>query len=271
MLVVALVLSAFILTSSTQLRVVTQHDSLLPSMDVSDLKVMRDANGNSYKCVMPSRSPQGSIDEARHAPSPSPQELVALLDSSLSRTCLLRQEGIWTFEACYKKGTRQLRKGVPQVQVSGGQATYTIEASPVEEFSCGQYHEDQVENQNIAVLSDKALTGTKMTYVSHHLREGAGCVMTGGNRTSEMRFTCGGGLGGGQLLPRENTLVLVKEFPTCHYIYVVSVPSLCSRFPDVFESKPQAVNIECFKVEPSPAESKGDDPNNHPHILDEEP
>jgi protein OS-9 len=170
--------------------------------------------------------------------------LMCVQDSSLSKSCLLRQEGIWTFESCYKKGTRQIRKAAPQVQLSGGQATYTIDASPAEEFSCGLYHDDQEENRNIALRSDQALSGSPMTYVSLHYRGGAGCVMTGGNRTSEMRFTCEGAL-----QAKENTLVLVKEFPTCHYIYVVSVPALCAKFPEVFEPKAKTHSIQCFNAE----------------------
>ena len=220
--------------------VVTQRNSLLPNelQEKNNVKVMLDAKGNSYSCVLPTRPARESTSEMVHAEQPSRDELNALLDSTLGKTCLYRQEGIWTFEACFKKHTRQFRKSVPQVQISGG-ATYTIEARPAEEFSGGLHHEE--DDQEISIFSDQILTGTRTSFASLQLKGGAGCVMTGGNRTSEMRFSCGGS----SHSSKENTLIQVKEFPTCHYIYVISVPTLCNKFP-WFAPPSSSSSIDCF-------------------------
>ncbi|KAG2437534.1 hypothetical protein HYH02_011177 [Chlamydomonas schloesseri] len=159
----------------------------------------------------------------------TPHELL----EAMSALCLYRQEGLWTYEMCYKKHVRQFRQ-----DASGRN----------EDFSCGKYTGD--EQQNNSILLDASSTAVPIRYVSHLFADGAKCVMTGAARSAEVRFTC---------LPdtTDNVLVSIKEFPTCNYVFVVTTPFLCKH--PLF--KPAADNNLAIKCElvPSAADQREED------------
>lgn len=224
------------------------------------VQVMTTASGTRYACKIPLRHPpsaaiasdaataetslsvdpamvgsSSSGDEDGSASSTSSTQLASpaeLLDQ-LRSLCLYRQEGLWTYEVCYKKQTRQFRQAMHRI-VSNGQA----EPIPAEDFSCGSF----AEQQDLSIRQERSATGMPMTYISHNMTSGAPCVMTGLPRTSEVRYTC---------MPhaKDNMLVLVKEFPTCNYIFVVATPFLCVH--PRFQPPPQRTHtIRCTPQEP---------------------
>ncbi|KAG2429356.1 hypothetical protein HXX76_011122 [Chlamydomonas incerta] len=154
----------------------------------------------------------------------TPHELL----EAMSALCLYRQEGLWTYEMCYKKHVRQFRQ-----DASGRN----------EDFSCGKYMGD--EEQNSSILLDASSMAVPIRYVSHLFSDGAKCVMTGAARTAEVRFTC---------LPdtTDNVLVSIKEFPTCNYVFVVTTPFLC-KHPLFKPVADQNIAIKCEPI-PSPAD-----------------
>eukprot|EP00198_Chlamydomonas_reinhardtii_P007020 XP_001696356.1 predicted protein [Chlamydomonas reinhardtii] len=157
----------------------------------------------------------------------TPHELL----EAMSALCLYRQEGLWTYEMCYKKHVRQFRQ-----DASGRN----------EDFSCGKYTGD--EEQNSSILLDASSTAVPIRYVSHVFSGGAKCTMTGAERTAEVRFTC---------LPdtTDNVLVSIKEFPTCNYVFVVTTPFLCKH--PLF--KPAADKNVAIKCEPIPSAADGEE------------
>lgn len=52
---------------------------------------------------------------------------------------LRRQEGMWTYEVCYKKQTRQFRRAMQRL-IAGN----TAETLTAEDFNCGTYDAVQV-------------------------------------------------------------------------------------------------------------------------------
>jgi protein OS-9 len=114
--------------------------------------------------------------------------------------CLYRQEGLWTYEMCYKKGTRQFRQvqAVRQVTLCWLTCSSLVLASPLlsqtlaqdgagnrhEDFSCGKYTGDEAQSEEIKY--DASSASIPLKYVSHNMSGGAECVMTGQGRTTEV-------------------------------------------------------------------------------------
>ncbi|GAX79253.1 hypothetical protein CEUSTIGMA_g6693.t1 [Chlamydomonas eustigma] len=241
---------------------------------------MVDATGQTFTCRMPSSAsrvstllnvanppdvdlsrassetaslvpiPSGDSSDVEDLSQSQPKDLLEQLKS----LCFLRQEGMWTYEACYKKQTRQYRHALQRMNVGGIQS----QAVAAEDFSCGQYEE---EDQDWEVRHDVSTTGMPMTYIRHMLKDGAECSLTGAQRSSEVRFTC---------IPQhsDNVLVLVKEFPTCHYIFVVATPFLCTH--PLFKPQPERTQaIKCYPdvVPPDNSQSLH---QSYPPTLDKE-
>ncbi|KXZ45720.1 hypothetical protein GPECTOR_51g706 [Gonium pectorale] len=143
-------------------------------------------------------------------------------------TCLYRQEGLWTYEMCYKKHVRQFRND------GGGKN---------EDFICGKYSGDEVQSQELK--ADASSSPVPIRYVSHVFGDGADCVMTGGPRSAEVRFTC---------MPdtSENAIVSIREFPTCNYVMTVSTPFLCNH-PDFKPPPENRIHTVCEPLEETAA------------------
>ncbi|KAJ9504962.1 hypothetical protein QJQ45_021453 [Haematococcus lacustris] len=195
-------------------------------------QVMTDAAGKQYHCYAPPRTaaagPLSLPPEESAQPQDSSKTPFQLLEA-LSSICLYRQEGLWTYEMCYKQQTRQFRQvGSPP---PGGRASPADpgvmvglwqdgQGSRSEDFSCGKFTGD--EQQDPGIKYDGSTASVPLVYVSHNMTGGAQCLLTGAGRTSEVRFTC-------LLDAHDNMIISVKEFPTCNYIYTVATPFLCKH------------------------------------------
>ncbi|KAL6765469.1 hypothetical protein V8C86DRAFT_2459875 [Haematococcus lacustris] len=172
-------------------------------------QVMTDAAGKQYQCYAPPRpaaaGPLSLPPEESAQPQDSSKTPFQLLEA-LSSICLYRQEGLWTYEMCYKQQTRQFRQD--------GQGSRS------EDFSCGKFTGD--EQQDPGIKYDGSTASVPLVYVSHNMTGGAQCLLTGAGRTSEVRFTC-------LQDAHDNMIISVKEFPTCNYIYTVATPFLCKH------------------------------------------
>ncbi|KAG2498656.1 hypothetical protein HYH03_003402 [Edaphochlamys debaryana] len=196
---------------------------------------MTAANGRQYMCTLP-KAPAvpPSADELLEAASTDPTATKTPFEllEAMNSLCLYRQEGLWTYEVCYKKGTRQFRHD------TSGRG---------EDFSCGKWPGEEVQDESIQ--ADSSSTPVPIRYVSHIFHEGAKCVLTGAARTSEVRFTC---------MPDtpDNTIMSIKEFPTCNYVFVVSTPFLCKH--PAFKPLPeQHLQIRCVPIALEPEASVG--------------
>ncbi|GFR42283.1 hypothetical protein Agub_g3181 [Astrephomene gubernaculifera] len=176
--------------------------------------------GRFLAAAAASASAAGASGAAAAGDQQSPFELL----EAMTALCLYRQEGLWTYEVCYKKQARQFR------QDGAGRG---------EDFSCGTYPGD--EQQEETVQSDSSSTPVPIRYVRHVLKGGARCELTGGPRSAEVRFTCLPGTS-------DNAIVSVKEFPTCNYVFVVSTPFLC-KHPEFKPEPEKHLTIGCVPVE----------------------
>nr|BCL66108.1 hypothetical protein [Volvox africanus] len=168
------------------------------------------ADGWSYMCTIPTKDCIAGMKWQMHGahnvnPSPSTMAVPFTLLEALSALCFYRQEGLWTYEICYRKHVRQFR------QDSSGQS---------EDFSCGTY--DVGRHQDESIKEDANSFRQPIRYVSHIFTGGARCELSGQQRSAEVRFTC---------LPdiHDNVVIAMKEFPTCNYVFLVNAPALCKH------------------------------------------
>nr|BCL66185.1 hypothetical protein [Volvox reticuliferus] len=168
------------------------------------------ADGWSYLCTIPMKDCIMGMKRQVHGvlhmdTPPSTLELPFTLLEELSALCFYRQEGLWTYEVCYRKHVRQFR------QDSSGKS---------EDFSCGTY--DVRRHQDESIKEDVNSYRHPIRYVSHIFVGGARCELTGQQRSAEVRFTC---------LPdiNDNVVIAIKEFPACNYVFLVNAPALCKH------------------------------------------
>mmetsp|Transcript_31818 Transcript_31818/g.70690 ORF Transcript_31818/g.70690 Transcript_31818/m.70690 type:complete len:390 (-) Transcript_31818:180-1349(-) len=256
-----------VLGSTSALQLVTDNPSTYASANPSDPKyvialsknaaplpigaagrIMVDKTGRKYHCKSPTfDTPAPAVPEPTEAQEEAasirtPAELL----ESMNSLCLYRQEGLWTYEMCYKKQARQFRQhAIPNPTRVGSHDAVA------EDFSCGKYSPEL--NPSMEIKFDGSSASQPIKYVSHVLGGGQSCVMTGLPRTAEVRFTCMRDI-------RDNTIVSVKEFPTCNYVFTVATPFLCNH-PE-FKLPPEKLYTVVCDPEPlppgaSPAADKG--------------
>ncbi|KAG1668583.1 hypothetical protein FOA52_007318 [Chlamydomonas sp. UWO 241] len=110
------------------------------------------------------------------APDGDSLDPVLLLDG-LATLCFYRQEGLWTYEVCYKKHARQSRQRLERMV--GSQPK---EAASAEDFMCGKW---DPEGQDFSTQFDASTTGIPMAYIAHNLTAGGHCSLSGAPRTSQ--------------------------------------------------------------------------------------
>ncbi|GLI62889.1 hypothetical protein VaNZ11_005638 [Volvox africanus] len=152
--------------------------------------------------------------------SPSVEKTPLELLDAMSALCLYRQEGLWTYELCYKKYVRQFRQA---------------KSGHIEDFSCGVF--TSAGGQDESVKEDISSHPYPIRYVSHTFVGGAECAMTGEPRTAEVRFTCMPGI-------NDNVIVSMNEFPTCNYVFVINAPLLCT-LTDFSPPMEQEILLSC--------------------------
>nr|BCL66253.1 hypothetical protein [Volvox reticuliferus] len=167
-------------------------------------------DGRKYCCMVftadetVSRPPRGHVARQLMDNDEQVEKTPFELLEAMSALCLYRQEGLWTYELCYKKYVRQFRQD---------------KSGHIEDFSCGVFtggsHQDE------SAKEDLSSHPYPIWYVSHVYAGGAGCAMTGEPRTAEVRFTCMPGI-------NDNAIVSINEFPTCNYVFVINAPVLCT-------------------------------------------
>eukprot|EP01026_Neomeris_dumetosa_P005958 TRINITY_DN11830_c0_g1_i2.p1 TRINITY_DN11830_c0_g1~~TRINITY_DN11830_c0_g1_i2.p1 ORF type:complete len:336 (-),score=23.86 TRINITY_DN11830_c0_g1_i2:224-1231(-) len=192
----------------------------------------------AYQCLLiedPIKTNGTDSDEIEDENIPDPYKI---LDSQLSKTCLYRREGWWTYQYCHHKYVRQFHEE-HEVLMS--------------EYFLGAYNKSQdlnwtsvMHNQyNSEQISGKA--GDSTQYVSLQYDQGENCDLTNEPRETEVRFACRPDL------PDKNTIVQIKEPSTCKYVMIIAMPALCSH-PDFAVGSPDVHQILCQLV-PSTGDS----------------
>ncbi|XP_057538576.1 protein OS-9 homolog [Amaranthus tricolor] len=134
----------------------------------------------------------------------TPDELLEVLEEQ----CLLRREGWWTYEFCFKKHLRQVHLEDEKI---------------AQEFVLGLYDPEatNVYNQNlsdISILKDPHSKDASQRYHAHQYTNGTLCDLTNQHRETEVRFVCS-----------ESTAMItsITELSTCKYALTVQSPTLC--------------------------------------------
>lgn len=204
--------------------------------------MMTNKKGHSFLCFLPmidetkTEKPNTQhnmskliVESDRRIKLKTPDELMEVL----TERCLLRQEGWWSYEFCYKKQLRQLHVEDDKV---------------VQEFILGVYDPEATAafNENhsdISTLKDPRSKDAAQRYHAHQYTNGTVCDLTNQPRETEVRFVCSE--------PRV-MIGSIKEISTCKYAITIHCPMLC-KHPMFQEERPVWHTINCNEM---PAEDK---------------
>ncbi|KAJ8634913.1 hypothetical protein MRB53_009180 [Persea americana] len=170
------------------------------------------------------------VESDRRIKPKTPDELMEVL----TEQCLLRQEGWWSYEFCYKKHLRQF---------------HVEDEKVVQEFILGVYDTEATAafNENhsdISTLKDPRSKDAAQRYHAHQFTNGTMCDLTDQPRETEVRFVCSE--------PRV-MISSIKEISTCKYAITIHCPMLC-KHPTFQEERPIWHTINCNEM---PAEDRG--------------
>ncbi|KAL2929810.1 Protein OS-9-like protein [Bienertia sinuspersici] len=215
---------------------------------------MPNEDGKNYLCFLPkidkpkSEKPfsqfntSGMIMESeKRVKVKTPDELLEVLEEH----CLLRQEGWWTYEFCFKKKLRQL---------------HFVEDKIAQEFVLGLYDPEATSayNQNLSdlsILKDPHSKDASQRYHAHQYTNGTVCDLTNQHRETEVRFVCSEG---------KAMITSITELSTCKYALTVQSPMLCSH-PLFQEERPVWHAIHCNLLPKDVKDMKGGDDTKHVH------
>ncbi|KFK22708.1 hypothetical protein AALP_AAs49083U000300 [Arabis alpina] len=197
-------------------------------VDNLESMVMLDKNGRRFLCYLPKEEKETSgwtstqqnissvmMEAEKLVKLKTPDELL----QPLTETCLLRQEGWWSYEFCHLKTVRQLH-------IEGDKI--------VQDFYLGMFdpEETAVFNQTV---SDASTTAASQRYHSHVYTNGTTCDLTGKPREVEVRFVCA---------ETRAMVTSITELSTCKYALTVQCPTLC-KHPLFQLEKPVSHTIHC--------------------------
>uniref|UniRef100_A0A803LX11 Protein OS-9 homolog n=1 Tax=Chenopodium quinoa TaxID=63459 RepID=A0A803LX11_CHEQI len=209
---------------------------------------MPNEDGKNYLCFLPkiekpkSGKPvsqyntSGMIMESeKRMKVKTPDELLEVLEEQ----CLLRQEGWWTYEFCYKKKLRQVHLEDDKI---------------AQEFVLGEYDPEATAafNQNlsdISILKDPHSKDASQRYHAHQYTNGTVCDLTNQHRETEVRFVCSEG---------KAMITSITELSTCKYALTVQSPMLCSH-PLFQEERPVWHFIHCNLLSKDAKDTKAEE------------
>ncbi|CAG8444001.1 8637_t:CDS:10 [Diversispora eburnea] len=209
-----------------------------PEMTKPTSIIMRTASGQPYLCQIPfvNQSEPDEKSEEKIDHSILLKKGLELLEPMKSQ-CLHYINGWWTYEYCHLKHVRQYH--------SVQQSELVVAEGPI--FLLGKY------DPSVATLpsSNKGhntgnkegtdlQVGSGKKYLVQRWGQGTKCDLTGRPRKVEIEFHC---------VPQtRDSIAMVKEIHTCHYLVVIHTPRLCND--PAFHSKTSynAHPIECRPI-----------------------
>ncbi|XP_058067431.1 protein OS-9 homolog [Magnolia sinica] len=220
-------------------------DSPFHPDDDQESLVMTNMKGQNFLCFLPmveeTKSgkpfPQQNMsnmimESDRRVKLKTPDELMEVLTDR----CLLRQEGWWSYEFCYKQHLKQL---------------HVEDEKIVQEFVLGVYDPEATaafsENRSdVSTLKDPRSKDAAQRYHAHVHTNGTICDLTNQPRETEVRFVCSE--------PRF-LISSIKEISTCKYAITIHCPLLC-KHPMFQEERPIWQSINCNEL---PSDGKGEE------------
>ncbi|XP_010687838.2 protein OS-9 homolog [Beta vulgaris subsp. vulgaris] len=212
------------------------HSEDLPYIPGDDQEsvFMPNDDGKNYLCFLPKvEKPKSGkpvsqynttgmiMESEKRMKVKTPDELLEVLDEH----CLLRQDGWWTYEFCFKKTLRQLHLEDEKIAQEFVLGVYDPEATDA-------YHQNQ---SDISILKDPHSKDASQRYHAHQYTNGTVCDLTNQHRETEVRFVCSEG---------KTTITSITELSTCKYALTVQTPMLCAH-PLFHEERPVWHAIHC--------------------------
>ncbi|RHZ56985.1 hypothetical protein Glove_395g24 [Diversispora epigaea] len=208
-----------------------------PEMTKPTSLIMRAASGQPYLCQIPfvNQSEPDEIPEEKIDHAVLLKKGLELLEP-MKNQCLHYINGWWTYEYCHLKHVRQYH--------SVQQSELVVSEGPI--FLLGKYdpsvatlppsnkghNTGNKEGTDLQVVSGKK-------YLVQRLGHGTKCDLTGRPRKVEIEFHC---------VPQtRDSIVMVKEIHTCHYLVVIHTPRLCND--PAFHSK-TSYNVHPIECRP---------------------
>ncbi|KAJ6958361.1 protein OS-9-like isoform X1 [Populus alba x Populus x berolinensis] len=219
-------------------------DHIFPGHDDDqDSIVIPNKNGENYLCFLPKVEKAKSekpitqlnissmiVETEERVKLKTPDELLEVLKGS----CLVRQEGWWSYELCYQNKIRQFH-------------VEDEKEKAVQEFILGVYDEEATAafNQNLSDISTLKDPRSKDASQSIQMI----CDLTNEPRETEVRFVCSGP---GAMISS------IIELSTCKYALTVQSPMLC-KHPLFQEERPVWHTINCNLLPKDYKEAKQDE------------
>ncbi|KAF0515977.1 HIT-like protein [Gigaspora margarita] len=227
---------------------VQSENSIVPSVskDTSDEGaeskltsiLMRSASGQPYLCQIPFVDNVTAVEEDKLEENRNDVDLMkkglALLEP-MKQTCLIYQHGWWTYEYCHLSRLRQyhIQPGLDERKplfILGEYASRLATLPPSNKDS------DDQKNS----LGTDLQTGRGKKYLVQRWGGGSICDLTGKPRQVEIQFHCN--------LQSGDSIAVVKEMYTCHYLLIVHTPRLCNDPAFLSKSSFKVNPIECRRV-----------------------
>ncbi|KAL3566949.1 hypothetical protein D5086_032364 [Populus alba] len=220
----------------------SEDSPFLPDDD-QDSIVIPNKNGENYLCFLPKVEKAKSekpitqlnissmiVETEERVKLKTPDELLEVLKGS----CLVRQEGWWSYELCYQNKIRQFH-------------VEDEKEKAVQEFILGVYDEEATAafNQNLSDISTLKDPRSKDASQSIQMI----CDLTNEPRETEVRFVCSGP---GAMISS------IIELSTCKYALTVQSPMLC-KHPLFQEERPVWHTINCNLLPKDYKEAKPDE------------
>jgi hypothetical protein len=162
---------------------------------------MTGKRGKTYRCAIPPVRLEGEQRRA-HAT----KTVIEHVQPTLSKACLYRVDGWWSFEICPFKSIRQFHQDGKAIT-----ADYTL----------GRYNAARSVTSGAAAFEFSGTdAATGRPYFSTFFDGGTVCDLTGAPRVAELRLACSA--------DGSNTIGQVSEPSTCAYTITLESPVLCS-------------------------------------------
>jgi len=165
----------------------------------------------------------------------------------LSKSCLYRLTGWWTYEFCYGKHIRQFHQMEKDHSIRPQDEFFLGRRFPensILEANEAEMQQESEESTDLSVESEAMSTnrriGSRREFYSETYTDGTPCDLTGVPRRAEVRYFC--------TESGSSSIVDVKEPSSCQYLVTVGTPLLCKHSAFV-PRHPKTVNIPCLPVE----------------------
>eukprot|EP01018_Ginkgo_biloba_P038340 Gb_21349 [translate_table: standard] len=211
--------------------------------------LMTDRDGQKSECFLPKPEENKDMKEVsqqysssvtlatnRQSKIKTPDELLEVLKDH----CLLRHEGWWSYEFCYKRKVQQ---------------AHLEDKKVMQEFVLGIYDEEATaalhrNSPDVSIQKDPRSKTAAQRYHAHLYTNGTICDLTNEPRETEVRFMCSES--------SQAYINSIKEVSTCKYALIVQGPMLC-KHPLFQEERPTWYTINCNSLSNSNEKAEKED------------